>query len=230
MIFTYWDAEDLSPVAAQAAEWREAFANYRVMTPGQARALLAIRSRRHLDAFDRTRIPACRSDIARLLGLAVHGGLYVDSHCRLDDAEEVRRRLDQLATCDMIVSTRWAPNFGKVMPHNSILWSRPQGAAVDRLLDLALDNLAARLEREDRVGFEPYHVWDITGPGVFWRELFDATADDGVLKPGWAACVDTVFETDNPVTRHIHTGYREPGSHWSERQKAEPLFSPRAAP
>lgn len=225
MIFTYWDSEDTSAVADQAAHWRAAFAAYEVVTPAAARGLLAVRAPQHLEAFDRIRIPACRSDIARLLALSARGGLYVDSHCRLDDANGVRSRLARLEACDMIVSTRWAPNFRKIMPHNSILWSRPEGLAVSRLLDLALANLAVKMEREDRFGFEPYHVWDITGPGVLWRELFDIAADDGALIPLWADRIDTVFETANPVTRHIFTGYRGPGDHWSERQKVERLFS-----
>lgn len=225
-VFTYWDSEDVSGISEQIDHWRGSFTGYEVVTPQDARALLVARSPEYLEAFDRIRIAACRSDISRLLALDAFGGLYVDSHCRLDDLGGVASGFDRLEARDMVVSTRWAPNFKKVMPHNSILWSRPGGRIVNLLLDRALANLGKKLQDEDRVGFEPYHVWSITGPGVLWQELFDTEADAGVLKPEWADVVATVFEAENPISRHIYTGYREPGSHWSERQKVERLFGP----
>lgn len=223
-VFTYWDDDKADVIAAQVEACRASFANYSILTRKAARALLYTRSPAHLEAFDGIAIPACRSDIARLLGLWRSGGLYIDAHCRIDDASEVMRWMAMLKQWDMVVSTRYAPNFSQVMPHNSIIWSRPNGATVSRLLDLALENLAQKYARERAVGFEPYHVWDITGPGVFWREIFDVAAADGRLLPNYAGCVAIVHETDNPITRHIYMGYRGYGRHWSERQTCERLF------
>lgn len=223
-IFTYWDDDEADIVAPQVEACRISFANYSILTRKAARALLYNRSPAHLEAFDGIAIPACRSDIARLLGLWRSGGLYIDAHCRIDDAPEVMRWMAMLKQWDMVVSTRYAPKFGQMMPHNSIIWSRPNGATVNCLLDRALENLAQKYARERAVGFEPYHVWDLTGPGVFWRELFDIAAVDGRLLANHAGRVATVSETDNPIARHVFMGYRGPGSHWSERQASERLF------
>ena len=222
-VFTYWDG-DAAAIAEQVGHWRAQFPGYRVVTRDQARALLAARSPQALEAFDRIALPACRSDLARLLWLEAHGGLYVDAHCAILDAAAIRGQSGRLNEHEAVVSTRWAPNFGKVMPHNSILWSRPGAPVTTRLLDIALGNLVAKAEQERRRGHEPYHVWDLTGPGVLWRELFDTDAADGRLVEVWQGRIGTVFEADNPVRRHVFTGYRAPGQHWSERQRSERLF------
>ena len=41
----------------------------------------------YLEVYQRIRIPACKSDIARLVALYEWGGLYVDCHCGIRDAE-----------------------------------------------------------------------------------------------------------------------------------------------
>lgn len=222
--FTYWDSDDFDPIAGHLDQWRSCFPSHAVLTRSEARLLLLDRSPRYLEAFDRIALPACRSDIARLLALEASGGLYVDAHCAVVDHDGVLARLALLEALDLVVSTRFAPNFAKVMPHNSIVWSRPRAAAVTRLLDKALANLATKADRERRKGFEPYHVWDLTGPGVFWRELFEVETADGRLQPEWADTVATVFEADNPVRRHVFIDHRKPGDHWSERQDSECLF------
>ncbi len=223
-VFTYWDDDDFSAIAPQVGACQAVYTDYCVVTREAARALLSERSPQYLEVFDRIAIPACRSDVARLLALARYGGLYIDAHCRIDDASGVMSQMARLDQSDIVVSTRYAPNFRQIMPHNSIVWSRPRGSVVSQLLDRALDNLSHKYAQERESGFEPYHVWDLTGPGVFWRALFDTTASDGALRPDCTGRVATVFETSNPITRHVFMGYRAPGRHWSERQASERLF------
>lgn len=223
--FTYWDSDDLGAISAHLEHWRGYFPAHSVVTRDAARRLLAHRSPRHLETFDRIAIPACRSDIARLLQLEAEGGLYVDAHCAVLDPDGILARHRLLDDVDLVVSTRHAPNFARIMPHNSIVWCRPGAPVVSRLLDKALENLAAKAEREQIQGFEPYHVWDLTGPGVFWRELFDVEATEGELKADWDSKVAAIFEPDNPIRRHVFVGYRGPGDHWSERQRSECLFN-----
>ena len=223
-VFTYWDEDDLTDLTDHLAHWRSILPDYAVRTRAVAREALAAFSPDSLTLFDRIRLPACRSDIARLALLERHGGLYVDAHTRVRDPAG----LDQLVTApsatQVVVSTRYAPKFDQIMPHNSILWARPRTRTLAQLIDTALANLAEKASAEQARGFEPYHVWALTGPGVFWRGLFDTQSTDGRLACATQAQVCTVFEKDNPVRRHVFTGYRSPGRHWSERQWSERLF------
>lgn len=222
--FTYWDDDDVSPIAGHLAHWREHFPEHAVLTRKEARQLLERRAPQFLEVFDRIALPACRSDIARLLKLEAAGGLYVDAHCSILDPRGIATWHQRLDHVDLVVSTRHAPKFAQIMPHNSIIWAKLGTRVLARLIESALGNLADKAAAEMACGFEPYHVWALTGPGVFWEELFDTSATDGQLTPSWARSVDTIFETDNPIRRHHYTSYRQPGSHWSERQNAEPLF------
>jgi hypothetical protein len=222
--FTYWDDDDPRLIAEHLSHWREHFPEHAVLTRKEARQLLERRAPQFLEVFDRIALPACRSDIARLLRLEAAGGLYVDAHCAIRDAEGIALQFERLETAALIVSTRHAPNFGRIMPHNSIVWCRPGAPIVSLLLEKALDNLAGKAEREMSNGFEPYHVWDLTGPGVFWRELFEVDASDGRLQAPLTPKIASIFYAENPVLRHQFTRYREPGDHWSERQAFERLF------
>lgn len=223
-VFTYWDEDDLTDLTDHLAHWRSILPDYAVRTRAVAREALAAFSPYSLTLFDRIRLPACRSDIARLALLERHGGLYVDAHTRVRDPAG----LDQLVTApsatQVVVSTRYAPKFDQIMPHNSMIWARPGSAVIAELLDTALANLRDKAARERSVGHEPYHVWSLSGPGVMWGALFDTQARDGRLKSSRADAVSTIFESDNPVDRHHFIGYRRPGAHWSERQTSERLF------
>lgn len=223
-VFTYWDDDDLDVIGPQVDAARAIFPDYFVVTREAARALLSERSPQYLEAFDRIAIAACRSDIARLLALDHHGGLYIDAHCRIDDVSGVMRQMARLEQNDIVVSTRYAPSFRQIMPYNGIIWSRAGRSVVSQLLDQALNSLWLKFERESAVGFEPYHIWNLTGPGVFWHTLFDTEDSKGRLLPGWRERVVTLFESDSPIARHAFMGYRAPGRHWSERQSSELLF------
>lgn len=226
-LFTYWDQADQGVLAPHIAHWRETFPDYAVMGPDDARAILAEIAPDAPPLFDRIRLPACRADVARLAGLWRHGGLYVDASARIADESGLRRLLDRQPAIDTVISTRWAPKFEKIMPHNSMIWSRADSPVMRRLLDDALANLRLHDEQEATEGFRPYHVWSLTGPGVMWDALFDTDAADGRLLPRWRDAVVTVFETDNPVERHQFNAYRgDPAAHWSARQEHELLFTP----
>lgn len=223
-IFTYWDGDPES-IAEHIAHWRAVFPTYRVVGREEARALMAARYPAALPVFDRIRIPACRSDIARLLALQAYGGLYVDAHCAIVDRYAISENISRLTMNEMIVSTRDAPKFGKILPYNGIVWARRAAPLVGVLLDVAVENLLGKWRRERDYGFEPYHIWALTGPGVLWDTLFDDEAVDGSLKPEIRPRVGSIFETESPIARYVFTSYRGPGVHWSERQMTERLFA-----
>lgn len=222
--FTYWDSDDAGPITEHLAHWRAQFPLHAVVTRREARRLLEQRAPQHLEMFDRIAIPACRSDLARLLLLEAQGGLYVDAHCGIADAPGVQALINRLNDADLVLGTRYAPRFEKIMPYNGVLVARRGSPVLGQLIADALENLSAKFMAEQQSGFEPYHVWDISGPGVLWRRLFETDATDGRLKSEWSGRVDTVFETGHPVARHAFLSYRAPGAHWSERQVSERLF------
>lgn len=223
--FTYWDEDDISPIREHIEHWQAAFPAHHVLTRQDARRILKELAPEKVQLFDSVRIPACRSDIARLLGLYVYGGLYVDSHCQIDDVERVHVLLERDMSTEIVVSTRWAPNFKKIMPYNGTIAAHKDSRIVRLLLDRALANASLKYSREREHGFEPYHVWGLTGPGVLWEELFVTERDDGVLQTPFLNCVALQFEDGHPVRRHVFMSYRNPGLHWSERQKSELLFA-----
>src|SRR5690348_8319230 len=95
MIFAYWDKPDLSPIAAFVAEWQSHFAEFRVLADADIEPLVDKHaSTEHLDMYRDIRIPAAKSDIARLLTLYEYGGLYVDCHVGVLDPNGVRQLLD----------------------------------------------------------------------------------------------------------------------------------------
>ena len=222
--FTWWDSEDIAVLDEHVANWRLSFPDHRVLGPAEAREALSLLDHDAVSLFDRIRIPACRSDLARLALLFRDGGLYVDAHCRVDDASAVIERFEQLDAAEIIVTTRWAPHYRKVMPHNSFIWARPNSGVIRLLLEVALERVGTQAALEAEIGFLPYHVWSLSGPGVFWDMLFDTDAHDGQLLPPWVGRVEAFREETQPITRHIFTQYRGPGTHWSERQKHEVLF------
>jgi mannosyltransferase OCH1-like enzyme len=59
----------------------------------------------YLEAYQNIRIPACRSDIARLVALHEWGGLYVDCHCGIRDAKRIGQLLGFLDSMELIVFT-----------------------------------------------------------------------------------------------------------------------------
>lgn len=223
--FTYWDScpEECDD---HLAHWRSCFPNHQVFGPEDAVAALSRSVGDFSKLFESIRIPACRSDVARLALLYVHGGLYVDAHCGISQLSGINAVFDRLNEREVVVCTRWAPRFGKIMPFNGVLWARPGSQLLRSILVEVLDRLEARRSDERRLGFHAYHIWDLSGPGVIWRQLFDVSSYDGSLLPSYIKRVYTLFEDVNPVQRYVFTSYRRSGTHWSERQEKELLFRP----
>src|SRR5258708_39100868 len=91
MMFSYWDKPDQSPIAAFVQEWRSHFPDFRILSDPDVEVMIAEHFPQHLEMFRRIRIPTCKSDITILLSLHCHGGLFVDCHCGITDADGLLR-------------------------------------------------------------------------------------------------------------------------------------------
>jgi len=207
-------------------EWRGEFSDFRVLDDNKVIPLLKKYFPQYLDLYVMLRIPAAKADVARLLALCEWGGLYVDCHVGIKDASGLRKLLKKLTEFEAIFVDRmlsFAPRPpGEHFLINSIMAGRASLELFIGIARAALTNLARQREIEREKGFTPYHVGDLSGPGV---------VTSAVLQPGnreirgdLAGRVLIVREEALPIERNRHQSYFIPGSHWSHRQNSELLF------
>ena len=77
---------------------------------------------------------------------------------------------------------------------------------------------------EKEQGFRPYNLWGMVASGNLINSLIDFSVQPPALKPRFAQKAWLFPEETAPIARNMHSSYREPGMHWSERQLREPLF------
>ena len=229
-MFSYWDKPDLSPVQPALDDWQSHFPEFTIFGDPDVEPIIEELLPQHLDTFRSIRIPTCKSDLALLLLLYKHGGLYVDCHCGVRDPAAIRELLASLDRWDLILydkDRREAPRADReIYPLNSVLLARPQCRIILAAAKTAFTNLLAHRSVEREHGFRPYHIAALSGPDIFSEVLFsDPSSSVSVLKPEWEDRIRFVQEGGSePIKRYRHYGYRLPGLHWSERQKAELLF------
>ncbi|MEO7177393.1 MAG: hypothetical protein ABIW83_00975 [Allosphingosinicella sp.] len=213
-------------------EWRDAHPTYRVYSDADVLPFLEQWGGGAAELFQSIRIPACRSDVARLVLLFCHGGLYVDAHCGPGDPHSLERLLAEIAARDLVLfdeSSEWS-QYRYTGLFNGVLGARAGLPVIERLIGRALRNLAAQRRAEQRARGAPtdYCIYKLTGPWILWHELFRRRGTDGQLKRAYRDRV-TIWpvrhkRADEAIHMFRHNRYRRRGAHWSERQLTEPLF------
>lgn len=230
-VFSYWDKPDLTPIQATLADWGKHFPDFTIFGDADVEPILQDLFPEHVEMFRRIRIPSGKSDVALLLALYRHGGLHIDCHCGVRDAEMIRQLLYCLNEWEMILydkkHARQPRPATKIHPLNSVLFARQNSPIVLETLKTVLGNLAEHWTIERRFGFRPYHVGALTLPGgLFQTLLVEPWAPISRIKPEYVQRVRFLPEGDGePIGRYMHYSYREPGMHWSERQQREMLFA-----
>lgn len=233
-MFSYWDKPDRSPIREFLMEWQTQFSDFRVLGDSDIEAMILEHFPQHLELFRRIRIPTCKSDIAILLGLHCLGGLYVDCHCAIADADAVSRLLADSGDWELVLYNKDFASeprpVGALRPLNSVMVARRFSPIMLESAAMAFRNLHDHWEVERRAkGHVPYDIWTMTGPGLLEHTICIPPPAmwelPGGLRPAHAGKVRFIQEgPDAPIVRYRHYSYRLPGTHWSERQKVERLF------
>lgn len=234
LMYSFWDKPDQSPISAAIADWRRHFPEFRVIGDPDIEAMIGAHFPDYLDLYRRIRIPTCKSDVAILVSLYDHGGLYVDIHCGVVDKAGVEAMATDIANVDLILYNK---DFRKdprpadaLRPLNSVIIARPRLELMRASALMAFRNLADHYQAEmSDPGHVEYDIWSLTGPGVLehtvcipplvrWEPPLG-------LRPENAGHVRFVQEgPEAPIRRYMFHTYNPPGTHWSKRQKTERLF------
>jgi len=227
-IFAYWNDYDLSLLSNFTTEWRSEFSQFRLFGDDDAIPLIKRHFPEHVELYKAIRIPAAKADIARLLLLYEFGGLYVDCHCGIRDADGIRRLILSLDQMELIfVDRRLSQQTRPADEHfflNSIIFSRPGSDLIFTICRQALANLAAHREEERKSGKVPYRIGRLSGPGLVTAMALQPGSGNRYVKRGYERRIMIVREEIAPIVRDRHRTYGGPGQHWSERQAVELLF------
>lgn len=169
-IFSYFDGPDQGPIAEFIAHWRAVFPHFAVLGPADARKILDKYFSGRIDTFESIQIPAARADISRYLLLYEFGGLYVDCHMGYRQADEIKAFVEHIKEYDAVffdnAMFRDIRSKHTMLLINSFMFFRPKNKIAYAACRVALRNLTEKRQRELAVGFEPYHIWSLCGPGV----------------------------------------------------------------
>jgi hypothetical protein len=242
MFFSYWtNAEQTSaspdsahPLDAMVADWRSKYETFRVFTDADIVDLLSQWSPTLPALFNRIRLPACRSDLARLILLYEYGGLYVDAHVGTASAERLTDVMERLSSKELLLFDRidqhqWDGDCHIV---NYTIGARKHSAALGKVIFTAIRNLERQEAAESVTSdYVQYNIFVLTGPWNISITLFDRSDRNIRLLPEYQSLVhvealDPQYQPW-PFQPYQHYHYRKPGQHWSERQLVEPLFEPR---
>jgi mannosyltransferase OCH1-like enzyme len=223
--FTYWDSSDIDVLSPVVAHWQVEIGEFTVVgDPDVIRVLKEI-DPEAIDMYERIRIPAARSDLARLVMLYQNGGLYVDSHCGVTQAQGVRDILSRAYTDHLILidqSRAAHPRPSQdVLPINAMLVGGKRSPVLRRIIGRVIHNLHAQRREEAMRGFLPYDLLQLTGP----KNISDAIAANEVrFGQGGSANITLHQEENFPVQRYRYKLVGRKSAHWTERQKTERLF------
>lgn len=229
MIFCYWHGTDRDLIREIVSSWQDYFPDFRVIGDSDVEEIIAKRFPAYLEPYQKIRIPACKSDIARLVILYEWGGLYVDCHCGVRDSKLISQLLVDLDTFELIVIDEdpkfWPPAHRRppVNPMNGIMFARKSSKIIFEWQERAFRELANQWKIEKTRGFCSYNIWSLTGAGHLRHILLDG--EPPALKVRVAQRVKIIPENLSPIVRNVFCSYRRPGMHWSERETRELLFN-----
>jgi mannosyltransferase OCH1-like enzyme len=232
MIFMYWTGSMLSEPPAAAA-WRERFPEtFRVFSDDDVLPLIGTDVQR--DCFRRINIPACKSDVARLVLLREYGGIYVDGHTGPGSGDRIAETLMHLSKYELIFFREgWKEDFG--FYGNTFMAAQRRPLTLELLVEKAFENLLQHMKAEDSASeYVSYNIFYLTGSPIIIDCLFDQN-DPLAWKNGWdvkaefrKVVLTRVKQTETSDIGFVPWSfyhYRHWGQHWTERQKNERLFT-----
>lgn len=231
MIFTYWEGPG-GPSDEMTQRWREVDPDFRVHSLDDLHDAVMSLDPSLWDMVTQIRLPAARSDLARLVLLERHGGFYVDAHTLPGNPEALTTLLAACDTRDLILFDREPLHAspGDIHLINGVLAGRAGAPATTRLRERVASKLHHHRDREiEAGGYVKYNLAVLTGAWNL-RTTFISTLPDGSLglSPEVADEVMIWGLTDrkgvDPIRLYASYEYRTPETHWSNRQRSEMLF------
>ena len=246
-IFAYWRGSAPGYCEDSLQSWRAINSDFTIYDEDEVAGALAAEFPDFVDTFRAIAIPSPQSDICRFLMLYLYGGLYVDVHFGYDDKAAMLAFLERARGYDLVAIENGGYRGNRAADHllliSGFLVAKPRHPAILKALRICMDNLRLQRERERSDEMVPYDIWKLCGPWVLNLALFDGIDDRNdprfytppgatlpVLKPEYACRTLIVPEEDLPAKRNRFKSYNVAGSHWSERQAKETLFSQALAP
>lgn len=229
MILTYWHG-DADHIGSFMAEWSSSVEEPAVYGDDVVDPILADLDPEWAVVYRQIRLPACRSDIARLALLHRFGGLYIDAHTGQVNVPLLAKLVGRLSTYDLLLAEaahKASVHIPRVIQNGAMLARRGSDTLVTVLASL-MDNLMAQRKKEAH-GAAPggYNLAALSGAWPVRMCFFKKNQPELVAAPQFEGRVAT-FSMDHdiptPFVFYRHYSYRSPGAHWSERQKIEPLF------
>jgi len=192
------------------------------------------------ELYSEISIPACRADIARVVWLCNHGGMYADCHV------QCKRNLDQLLGNSSRYSVLIMMQPIHARDSSKMQFCLTQSVLIaqkgSRFLKLILDDIKNNLymERERARSGSGYNVWKLTGPGVFYQRLHKLNDETPVSASHCEACAKMgkksrlynvcIIDMRQYVSRDVYVNYKKDRTrHWSQLQNRIPLFIDQAA-
>lgn len=227
MLFMYWENAELKKPPAASA-WKALYPKFKVFNDSDVVPLLP---RDLVPIYKAIALPSAKSDLARLLLLKRYGGFYVDAHVGPMAPAHLLETLDDLSSHNLIVFGKgWLikkkTDFDLM---NGVLAARKDAVELDMLIDIVVTNLKEHWSKEAATADHvPYDLFSLSGTYTIVQSFFDDTGPRPVLKESMKNRVHVHFMPNNVRSGFEMAGYytyREPGRHWSERQKHERLFS-----
>jgi FkbM family methyltransferase len=237
MIFTYWTGP--SNLDQEFSDfWQAHVPEFRVFSDEDVLPIIESRHPELSLLYRRIRIPACRSDIARLILLEEFGGLYIDAHVSCPNFGCLAGLLSECGNFELgvfdVVPFRTRPGDRHIC--NTSLYSLKDSKYIAALINKVGGNLIGHYEREKNAPVAggsasadrpEYNIASLTGAWNIRMLFFEERSGALEVRKRFESSVLAIPLQNNdtsPLGFYRHYRYRSPGTHWSERQKNEPLF------
>lgn len=225
--FTYWDTPNLSQLSNVIAHWADRVGGLAVVGDADVIQVLSRIDPSFIDTYERIRIPAARSDVARLVMLYERGGLYVDSHCGVTDESRTKNLLNQARNENLILIDQSRSQLQRPIKElkfiNAIMAGGRQSEPLLAIIRRVVANLKIHRDEEASRGFKPYDLLNLTGP----ENINTTILENGKFNyPHNTSCNSISFEREDelPIKRYQFKLRSDEKLHWSELQKTERLF------
>jgi Glycosyltransferase sugar-binding region containing DXD motif len=230
MIFTYWDGETTTP-AEFCRDWGTIDPQVTIYHDRDVLPILNWLDPCYADTYKILSISSCKADIARFVLLYYFGGVYLDSHVGSNNLCKLAETLGHLARFDLVVFDDPSHHSfeGDLCMYNGALCARQAAPVLMEILGWLFGNLWRHLRAEQATSAHvPYDIFVLTGAWAIAVNLFDYGLRPIELRPQFSGLVmrQRLAAEQWPFAFHRFYAYRQPGMHWSERQKAERLFRP----